>query len=237
MGQKVCPTCLRLGINKDWSSRWFAPSKKMFVAYLKEDRAIRELLSKELKAAAVAKVDIERSPEWLRVIIYTARPGVLIGRRGEKIQQLQEMIGSIVGSQKQLKMDYVEINNPYAEASLIAESIAFQLEKRVAHRRAMKRSIQQAMENGVKGIKIICNGRLAGSEMKRMETYKEGKIPLGTLRSDIDYGTGTSHTTAGCIGIKVWVYKGDVVRLKPEKTSGLRVRSMSREQSPPKTEA
>jgi len=215
MGQKVSPTCLRIGITRNWSSRWFAPSKRLFVDYLNEDRRIREILKRELASAAVAEVGVERSPERLRVLIHTARPGVLIGRRGENIQRLQEMIQRIVGPQKQLKIDYLEITNPYIEAPLIAESIAFQLEKRVAYRRAMKRAIQQASEAGAKGVKIICNGRLAGSEMKRRETYRDGKIPLGTLRSNIEFGQATAHTTAGCIGIKTWVYKGDVVKLKP----------------------
>ena len=215
MGQKVNPIGLRIGINKEWTSRWFAPSKRQFAVYLHEDRQIRELLKKELQSAAVARVDIERSPATVRIIIRTARPGVLIGRRGENIQRLQEAVGRIIGAQKQLKMDYVEINNPYMDAQLVAESISFQLEKRIAYRRAMKRAIQQGMESGAKGIRIICNGRLAGSEMKRQESYRDGKVPLGTLRADIDYGESTAHTTAGCIGTKVWIYKGDVVRLKP----------------------
>ncbi|MBI3320461.1 MAG: 30S ribosomal protein S3 [Candidatus Omnitrophica bacterium] len=215
MGQKVDPRCLRLGITTGWSSRWFAPAKRLFVEYLNEDRQIRESLKKELESAAVAKIVIERSPEWVRVVIHTARPGVLIGRRGEHIQRLQEGVQRLIGTQKQLKMDYVEITNPYIEAQLIAESISFQLVKRVAYRRAMKRSIQQAMEAGAKGVKIICSGRLAGSEMKRQESYRDGKVPLGTLRADMDFGQATAHTTAGCIGTKVWVYKGDVVQLKP----------------------
>ncbi len=215
MGHKVSPVCLRLGITRGWASRWFAPSKQLFVEYLHEDRRIRELLKQALEAAAVARVEIERSPEYLRIIVHTARPGVLIGRRGENIQRLQESIQKIIGTLKQLKMDYVEITNPYIEATLVAESIAFQLQKRVAFRRAMKRAIQQGMESGAKGIRISCDGRLAGAEMTRRETYRDGKVPLGTLRSDIDFGTATAHTTAGCIGVKVWVYKGDVIRLKP----------------------
>jgi len=215
MGHKVNPICLRIGITRGWASRWFAPSKPLFVEYLHEDRRIRELLKEELEAAAVARIEIERSPEYLRIIVHTARPGVLIGRRGENIQRLQESIQKIIGTQKQLKMDYVEITNPYADAALVAESIAFQLQKRVAFRRAMKRAIQQGMESGAKGIRIICDGRLAGAEMTRRETYRDGKVPLGTLRSDIDFGTATAHTTAGCIGVKVWVYKGDVIALKP----------------------
>ena len=224
MGQKVNPICLRLGIRKtvqkdwasgDWTSMWFAPSKQLFVKYLQQDRHIREFMKKELSSAAVARIIIQRSPEYVRVVTHTARPGVLIGRRGENIQRLQEAVQKTVGPGQQLKMDYVEITNPYIEAQLIAESIGFQLEKRIAYRRAMKRAIQQAMEAGAKGIKIICNGRLAGSEMKRQETYRDGKVPLGTLRADLDFGQATAHTTAGCIGMKVWVYRGDVVQLKP----------------------
>jgi len=206
--------CLRLGIHRDWASRWFAPGKRLFTEYLREDLAIREFLKRELASAAVARIEIERSSERIHIVIHTARPGVLIGRRGEHIQRLQEAVQQIIGPHKQLKMDYIEITNPYVEAQLIAESIAFQLEKRVAFRRAMKRTIQQAMEAGAKGIKLVCDGRLAGSEMTRRETYRDGKVPLGTFRSDIDFGLATAHTTAGCIGIKAWVYKGDVVPLK-----------------------
>ncbi len=215
MGHKVNPTCLRLGLHRTWTSRWFAPSKQQFVTYLQEDITIRELLKKELEAAAVSHVIIERSPERLRVVIHTARPGVVIGRRGESIQRLQETIQRIVGTQKQLKLDYVEVQNPSANAQLIAESIAFQLKKRVAYRRAMKRALQQAMEAGAKGIKIVCRGRLGGSEMTRRESYREGRVPLSTFRANIEFGTATAHTTAGCIGMKVWVYTGDVIALKP----------------------
>ncbi len=217
MGQKVNPICLRIGLHRTWSSRWFAPSKRQFRDYIAEDLAIRDLLHKELASAAVSRVEIERSPDRLRVAIHTARPGVLIGRRGENIQRLQETVQQIIGTQKQLKMDYIEITNPAVEAQLIAESIAFQLKKRIAHRRAMKRAMQQAEEAGAKGIKVICAGRLGGSEMKRQETYRAGKVPLGTLRSDIDYGEATAHTTAGCIGVKVWVYRGDIIPLKRQK--------------------
>jgi small subunit ribosomal protein S3 len=239
MGHKVNPICLRIGLHRTWTSRWFAPSKQQFRAYLREDRTIRELLRKELASAAVSRVEIERSPDRLRVAIHTARPGVLIGRRGENIQRLQEAVQQILGPDKQLKMDYIEITNPYVEAQLIAESIAFQLQKRVAHRRAMKRSIQQAEEAGAKGIKIICRGRLGGSEMKRRETYRAGKVPLGTLRSDIDYGEATSHTTAGCIGIKVWVYRGDIVPLKaqPHEAAATPKRQTSDLPGPPRAQA
>ena len=219
MGHKVNPQCLRLQISRDWRSRWFVPTKKLFVQYLQEDRKIRELLQKELASAAVARVVIERSAEKIRIAIHTARPGILIGRRGENIQRLQEAVQKIVGTQQQLKMDYVEIANPAVEAQLIADSLAFQLQKRIAFRRAMKRAIQQAMESSkeCKGIKVVCDGRLAGSEMTRREVYRAGKVPLGTLRSNIQFGTATAHTTAGCIGTKVWVCRGDLVPLEREK--------------------
>jgi small subunit ribosomal protein S3 len=213
MGQKVNPVCLRLEISRNWRSRWFAPTKKQYALYLEQDRKIREFLTKELASAAVAHVDIERSTERLRVIVHTARPGILIGRRGENIQRLQEVVQRIAGTDQQLKMDYVEVTKPALEAQLIADSLAFQLEKRIAFRRAMKRAIQQAMEAGAKGIRVVCDGRLAGSEMTRRESYREGTVPLGTLRSNIDFGMGTAHTKAGCIGTKVWVCKGDFTPL------------------------
>ena len=215
MGHKVNPQCLRLPISRDWSSRWFGPTKKMFLQYLQEDRKIRELLHKELASAAVARVVIERSTERVRVVISTARPGILIGRRGENIQRLQDAVQNILGPQQQLKMDYVEITNPAIEAQLVADSLAFQLEKRIAFRRAMKRAIQQAMESKeCKGIKVVCDGRLAGSEMTRREVYRTGKVPLSTLRSNIQFGSSTARTKAGCIGTKVWVCRGDLVPLE-----------------------
>lgn len=216
MGHKVHPQCLRLQISRDWRSRWFVPSKQQYVQCLQEDRKIRELLAKELASAAVARVTIERSTEKIRVVIQTARPGILIGRRGENIQRLQDAIQRIVGTQQQLKIDYLEITNPAVEAQLVADSLAFQLEKRIAFRRAMKRAIQQAMESSkeCQGIKVVCDGRLAGAEMTRREVYRAGKVPLGTLRSRIEFGTATAHTTAGCIGTKVWVCRGDLVPME-----------------------
>ena len=219
MGHKVNPQCLRLPLSRDWSSKWFAPSKKHFFQYLQEDRKIRELLQRELASAAVARVVIERSVERIRIVIHTARPGILIGRRGENIQRLQDAVQKIVGPQQQMKIDYVEITNPAVEAQLIADSLAFQLQKRIAFRRAMKRAIQQAMESpkDCKGIKVVCDGRLAGSEMTRREVYRAGKVPLSTLRANIQFGSATAHTTAGCIGTKVWVCRGDLVSLEREK--------------------
>lgn len=220
MGHKVNPQCLRLPISRDWRSRWFAPSKLVFRQYLDQDRKIRNLLAKELSSAAVSKVDIERSVDKIRIAIHTARPGILIGRRGENIQRLQDAVQKIIGTQHQLKMDYVEIQNPAVEAQLIADSLAFQLEKRIAFRRAMKRSIQQAMESSkdCKGIKVVCDGRLAGAEMTRREVYRAGTVPLGTLRSNIQFGSSTAHTTAGCIGTRVWVCRGDLVSIERKKS-------------------
>ena len=218
MGHKVNPECLRLNISRNWASRWFAPGKAMFRRYLDEDRRIRELLQRELASAAVSRIVIERSAEKIRIVISTGRPGILIGRRGENIQRLQEAVQKIAGTQQQLKMDYVEIANPAIEAQLIADSLAFQLQKRIAFRRAMKRAIQQAMESKeCKGIKVVCDGRLAGAEMTRREVYRAGKVPLGTLRAHIQFGTSTAHTTAGCIGTKVWVCRGELVSMEREK--------------------
>ena len=220
MGHKVNPQCLRLQISRDWRSRWFAPTKKQFVRQLQEDRKIRELLRKDLASAAVARVMIERSAEKIRIVIHTARPGILIGRRGENIQRLQESVQKIVGTQQQLKIDYEEITSPSIEAQLIVDSLAFQLEKRIAFRRAMKRAIQQAMESKeCKGIKIVCDGRLAGAEMTRREVYRAGKVPLGTLRSRIEFAMSTAHTTAGCIGTKAWVCRGDLISMERQKVS------------------
>ena len=219
MGHKVNPECLRLPISRNWSSRWFVPTKKLFFQYLQEDRKIREFLQKELASAAVSRIVIERSAEKIRIIIHTARPGILIGRRGENIQRLQEAVQKIVGTQQQLTLKNEDITNPGIEAQLIAESLAFQLQKRIAFRRAMKRAMQQAMESKeCKGIKVVCDGRLAGSEMTRREVYKTGKVPLSTLRANIQFGMATAHTTAGCIGTKVWVCRGDLISLERTKT-------------------
>jgi small subunit ribosomal protein S3 len=218
MGHKVNPQCVRLEISREWRSRWFAPTKKLYRQCLQEDRRIRDLLQKELTSAAVARVEILRSTDKVQIKIHTARPGILIGRRGENIQRLQEAVQKIIGPQQQLKMEYVEIANPAVEAQLVADSLAFQLEKRIAFRRAMKRALQQAMESKeCKGIKVVCDGRLAGAEMTRREVYRAGKVPLGTLRSRIEFGTSTAHTTAGCIGTKVWICRGDLVPLEREK--------------------
>ena len=226
MGHKVNPQCLRLSISRGWTSRWFAADKKQFRQQLNEDRKIRELLHKELASAAVSKVMIERSAERVRIVIHTARPGILIGRRGESIQRLQELIQRIIGTAQQLKIDYVEISNPAIDAQLVADSLAFQLEKRIAFRRAMKRAIQQAMESkDCRGIKVVCDGRLAGAEMTRREVYRAGTVPLSTFRANIEFGVSTAHTTAGCIGTKVWVCRGELTTMERDRNAIARVRT------------
>ena len=231
MGHKVNPQCLRLSITKNWTSRWFAADKKQFRQQLQEDRKIREMLKKELSSAAVSKVVIERSVEKVRIVIYTARPGILIGRRGESIQRLQDMIQKLIGTTQQLKIDYVEITNPAIDAQLVADSLAFQLEKRIAFRRAMKRAIQQAMESKeCRGIKVVCDGRLAGAEMTRREVYRAGTVPLSTFRANIEFGVSTAHTTAGCIGTKVWICRGDLITMERDRRSSfLRARTATPE--------
>lgn len=215
MGHKVNPECLRLQLSRDWRSRWFAPTKKQFVKQLQEDRKIRELLQRELSSAAVSRVVIDRSAEKIAIAIHTARPGIVIGRRGEHIERLKNEVQKIVGMDQQLKMDPVEVSNPNVEAQLIADSLAFQLTKRIAFRRAMKRAMQLAMDSKeCKGIKVICDGRLAGAEMTRREVYRAGTVPLGTLRARIEFGSATAHTTAGCIGTKVWVCRGELVSIE-----------------------
>ncbi|MBI4355119.1 MAG: 30S ribosomal protein S3 [Candidatus Omnitrophica bacterium] len=208
MGHKVHPYGLRLGINRTWQSRWFA-SKQTFAKHLREDVEIRAYLKKTLMSAAVARVELERAGEGVRAIIHTARPGVIIGRKGSEIDRLRDELRE--RTKKEIAIDIREIKNPTIEAQLVAENIAFQLEKRIAFRRAMKKAVQLAMDNGAKGIKVACGGRLAGAEMARRESYRDGNLPLSTLRADIDYGFAEARTTYGIIGVKAWIYKGDVL--------------------------
>ncbi len=216
MGQKVHPTSFRLGVIKTWSSRWYA-GKKEFSRFLNEDIKIRQHVLKTFAQAAVARVEIERASEKIRVNIHTARPGVIIGRKGADIDRLKEELQGMTGN-KEIHINIKEIKNPALEAQLIAENIALQLEKRIAFRRAMKKAMQQTMDSGAKGIKIQTKGRLAGSEIARAEGYHEGTVPLHTLRADIDYGFAESQTTYGKIGVKVLVYKGDIIGKKsPER--------------------
>jgi small subunit ribosomal protein S3 len=207
VGQKVHPIGFRLGINKTWASNWFA--KKDYVAFLHEDIAIRRYILKSLSHAGISRVEIERSASRLRVNIYTARPGIIIGKRGLEVDRLKDELQKIVPG-KQINLNIKEIRRAEVDATLIAQNISLQLEKRISFRRAMKKSVLSALRFGAKGIKIRCSGRLGGAEIARAEWYREGRVPLHTLRADIDYGTAEGLTTYGIIGVKVWVYKGDI---------------------------
>jgi len=209
VGQKVSPLALRIGYIENWRSLWFA-DKSEFAKNVIEDYKIREFIKKRFVQASVAKVVIERLADKTKIIIYTARPGVIIGRRGADIDKLRTELGKI--SSKEVAIDPREIKNPNVEAQLIAQNVSFQLAKRIAFRRAMKRAIENAMNSGAKGIKIKCSGRLNGVEMARQESYQEGKLPLHTFRAQIDYGFAEAQTTYGLLGIKVWVNKGEVIK-------------------------
>jgi small subunit ribosomal protein S3 len=204
LGQKVNPIGLRLALNKDWRSRWYA-DKREFATLLKEDIDIRKLVFGRLTDAAVSDIYIERYANRIRITIKSARPGLVIGRKGEDIDKLREILAKM--TKKEIYIEIAEIKKPDADATLVAASVAMQLERRVSHRRAMKRALQMAMDNGALGIKILVSGRLNGAEIARSESYKEGKIPLHTLRANIDYGTAEANTIAGIIGIKVWICK------------------------------
>ncbi len=210
MGQKVHPISFRLGYIKTWSSIWYA-GKKDFAKFLHEDIRVRKHVLKTFAQAAVSKVDIERASDKIRVNIHTARPGVIIGRKGADIDRLREELQKITGN-KEIHINIREIKNPSIDAQLISENVALQLEKRIAFRRAMKKAMQQAMDSGAKGIKIQTKGRLGGGEIARAEGYHEGTVPLHTLRADIDFGFTESMTTYGKIGVKVLVYKGDIMK-------------------------
>ncbi|MCX5678320.1 MAG: 30S ribosomal protein S3 [Candidatus Omnitrophica bacterium] len=208
MGQKVHPYGFRVGYIYDWKSRWFA-TKAEFPKLLHEDLKIKKYIKKALATAAVSKIEIERTSEKVRILIYSARPGIIIGRRGSEIEKLKEGIQSVAG--KEILIDIKEIKNANTDAQLVCENIAFQIEKRISHKRAMKKSVQAALDGGAYGVKIICSGRLGGSEIAREESYRSGSVPAQTLRADIDYGFAEAHTTYGLIGIKVWIYKGDKI--------------------------
>ncbi|MBI5415436.1 MAG: 30S ribosomal protein S3 [Candidatus Omnitrophica bacterium] len=208
MGQKVNPIALRIGYIENWRSLWFADHKQ-FAQNILEDYKIRQFIKKRFAQAAVSKVVIERLGDKIRVIIHTARPGVIIGRRGADIDKLKMELGEITS--KEIAIDPQEIKNPSIDAQLIAQNITAQLEKRIAFRRAMKRAIDQAMSSGAKGIKVKCSGRLNGAELARSESYRVGKLPLHTFRAQIDYGFAEALTTYGLLGVKVWVNKGEVI--------------------------
>ncbi|MDE1904088.1 MAG: 30S ribosomal protein S3 [Alphaproteobacteria bacterium] len=207
MGQKVNPVGLRLGINRTWDSRWFA--RKDYSNLLHEDLKLRDFLVERLLQAGVSRIVIERAAKKTRITIHSARPGVVIGKKGADIEKLRADLAKMTDSE--VSLNIVEIRKPEIEAKLIADGIAQQLERRVAFRRAMKRAVQSAMRLGALGIRINCSGRLGGSEIARMEWYREGRVPLHTLRADVDYGTAEAKTTYGVIGVKVWVYKGDTL--------------------------
>jgi small subunit ribosomal protein S3 len=208
LGQKVHPYSFRLGYIRDWNSRWFAKNKD-FGRLLVEDAKIRKHIKKNLMQAAVAKIEIERASNRVRIIIHSGRPGVIIGRKGAEIDKLRDDLRSIVD--KELQIDIKEIKEPAKSAQLVAENIAFQMEKRVGFRRAMKKAVQQAMTAGAQGIKIRCAGRLDGAEIARAEKYMEGKVPLQTIKADIDYGFSEAHTVYGLIGVKVWICLGEIL--------------------------
>jgi small subunit ribosomal protein S3 len=207
MGQKIHPIGFRLSVQKNWTSRWYANSKN-FPAMLNSDIKVREFLKKKLSHAAVSKIVIERPAKNAKITIYSARPGIVIGKKGEDIESLRSSLQGLMGVPVHLNIE--EVRKPEIDATLIAESIAQQLEKRVMFRRAMKRAMQNAMRLGAQGIKIMSSGRLNGIEIARTEWYREGRVPLHTLRADIDYGVAEAQTTYGIIGIKVWVFKGEV---------------------------
>ncbi len=208
MGQKVNPVGIRLGITKDWTSKWYV-STKDFANYLHTDLKVRKFLTKKLKGAAISRIQIERPARTARVIIHSARPAVIIGKKGGESEALRDELSALMGVPVHLTVE--EIRKPEMDAKLVAENIAQQLERRVMFRRAMKRAVQTTMRNGAEGIKINVSGRLGGAEIARTEWYREGRVPLHTFRADIDYGTAIAETTYGIIGVKVWIFKGEVV--------------------------
>ncbi len=213
MGQKVNPYGFRLGITTDWKSRWF--SDRNYREYLTEDWKIRSYIMKLLPDAAISRIEIERTRDKLRVDVQTARPGIVIGRRGAKADELRSGLTSITGNNK-VQLNIVEIKAPELDAALIAQGVADQLANRIAFRRAMKRAVQNAQKAGALGIRVQCSGRLGGAEMSRTEWYREGRVPLHTLRADIDYGFREARTGSGRVGVKVWIYKGDILPYKPQ---------------------
>jgi small subunit ribosomal protein S3 len=207
LGQKVNPIGLRLGIIKTWDSRWYAG--KNYADYILEDHKVRKFIKKKLYHAGISRIEIERSAKRVRLRIFTARPGIVIGKKGSEIEQLKRDLEALVS--QEVLIDIQEVRKPEVDAQLMAENVALQIERRVAFRRAMKRGVSSAMRFGAQGVKIICSGRLGGAEMARTEWYKEGRVPLHTLRADIDYGFTEAKTTYGLIGIKVFIFKGEIL--------------------------
>jgi small subunit ribosomal protein S3 len=211
MGQKVNPIGFRIGVIKDWEGRWFA-RKKDYAGLILEDQKIRKYIKSRLFASGIAKIEIERAANRVKVTIHTARPGMVIGRQGTEVEVIRKEIEKF--SSKQVQLNIAEVKAPELNAQLVAENIAFQLERRTSFRRAMKQAIGRAMKFGALGVKVACSGRLMGAEIARREGYSEGKVPLHTLRADIDYGFAEANTTYGKIGVKVWIYKGEVLQTK-----------------------
>jgi len=214
MGQKVNPHGLRVGVIKDWSAKWYA-DKKEFANYLVEDNKIRTFIKEKLYTAGIESIDIERMSKRIRIHVATSKPGIVIGKGGASIDALRKEVEKMVNSR--VSINIIEVKRPEASAQLVSENIALQLENRVSFRRAMKQSIGRALKSGAKGIKVTCSGRLGGAEMARTEHYSEGNIPLQTLRADIEYGFAEANTTYGKIGVKVWIYKGEVLPQKAKK--------------------
>jgi small subunit ribosomal protein S3 len=212
MGQKVNPYGFRLGVTTDWKSRWF--EERHYRDFVVEDWKIRDYLMTQLEAAAVSRIEVERTRDRLRIDIHTARPGIVIGRRGSEADRLKKKLEEITGLQNRIQLNIQEIKQPELDAALIAQGICDQLVRRVAFRRAMKRAIQTVQKAGAQGVRVQCSGRLGGSEMSRKESYREGRVPLHTLRADVDYGFREAKTTSGRVGVKVWIYKGDILPYK-----------------------
>src|SRR5262247_2437005 len=221
MGKKVHPTGFRLGISTDWKSRWYAD--KLYKDYIAEDVKIRKTMAKGLERAGIAKVDIERTRDRVRIDIHTARPGIVIGRKGAEAEKIRGNLEKLTG--KQVQLNILEVKNPESDAQLVAQGVAEQLSSRVSFRRAMRKAIQSAMKGGAKGIRVQCSGRLGGAEMARTEFYREGRVPLHTLRADIDWGLAQARTTFGVIGVKVWIYRGDVLPSMSEEDRAARARA------------
>jgi small subunit ribosomal protein S3 len=213
MGQKINPHGFRLGITTEYKSRWYAD--KLYKDYVKEDVMIRRLMEKNMERAGVARIEIERTRERVRIDLHTARPGIVIGRRGTEADRLRLDLEKLTG--KQVQLNILEVKNPEVDAQLVARGVAEQLAARVSFRRAMRKAMQTAFKAGAKGVRIQCGGRLGGAEMSRSEFYREGRVPLHTLRADIDYGFAEAHTTFGRLGVKVWIYKGEVIESRAER--------------------
>jgi small subunit ribosomal protein S3 len=233
MGQKINPNGFRLGITTDFASRWFADSSKpgqQYRDYVKEDVSIRRLLTEGMERAGISKVEIERTRERVRVDIHTARPGIVIGRRGAEADRIRTELEKLTG--KQVQLNILEVKNPEIDAQLVAQGVAEQLSSRVSFRRAMRKAMQSTMKAGAKGIRVQVSGRLGGAEMSRTEFYREGRVPLHTLRADIDYGFYEARTTFGRIGVKVWIYKGDAPTSRAEREAAAAAARLGQRQRP-----